>query len=417
MRLPFTIVFLIVTFIHCICQETNINLKNMSGRTEEFWRDYFDNKKDKGKYEGFYIEEHNYFVKSNGQNITQSGKVIIVEINRYNYKLLASGNHKFDYVSKIENQFEQFTIKGKRLMEPEDVQANDPIYYNFWGTYFEFITQEKFNARSAPCKFEVKAAKDAYYSPPAVSVGEIVGDKLIYTFENNSTKETWVLSSMFPKTDTDKNYSITLEWKSNGTGFLIDKSGYIATNYHVVKEANEIEIEINSLKYPAKVIVSDKTNDLAILKIDLGKNVIAEKALPYSIKTDVIDVGTSVFTLGYPFALSGMGKEIKFTDGKISSKTGLDGDVTHYQISVPIQGGNSGGPLFDDNGNIIGITASKIVSQDIDNVGYAIKASYLLNLIDLLPDKINIRGSGMSTFSLTEKVKIISPYIGIIKVR
>ena len=66
-----------------------------------------------------------------------------------------------------------------------------------------------------------------------------------------------------------------MEWKSNGTGFLIDKSGYIATNYHVVKEANEIEIEINSLKYPAKVIVSDKTNDLAILKIDLGKNVIA----------------------------------------------------------------------------------------------------------------------------------------------
>jgi S1-C subfamily serine protease len=71
-------------------------------------------------------------------------------------------------------------------------------------------------------------------------------------------------------------------------------------------------------------------------------------------------VGSNVFALGYPMALSLMGEEVKFTDGKISSKTGFQGDITTYQISVPIQPGNSGGPLFDYDGNIVGITNAGI---------------------------------------------------------
>ena len=142
--------------------------------------------------------------------------------------------------------------------------------------------------------------------------------------------------------------------------------------------------------------------------------------IPYNFKTRSVDIGTEIFALGYPMALSLMGKDIKFTDGKISSKTGLGGDITTYQIQVPIQPGNSGGPLFDFKGNLIGITSSGI-NRKLDlteNVNYAIKSSYLLNLIDVLPETITLPSSTqLASKKLTEQIKILSDYVVLIKVR
>ena len=89
--------------------------------------------------------------------------------------------------------------------------------------------------------------------------------------------------------------------------------------------------------------------------------------------------------LGYPL-ISTMGMDIKLTNGIISAKTGYQGDVSQYQISAPIQPGNSGGPLFDKNGNLIGIVCAK--HTEAENAGYAIKVSYLNNLADALSESI-----------------------------
>ena len=130
------------------------------------------------------------------------------------------------------------------------------------------------------------------------------------------------------------------KWRGNGTGFFIDNSGYIATNYHVIEDAEEIEIEFtrNGLKeiFPAKVVLSDQQNDISIIKI-ASEEFNHLNNIPFNFKTSITDVGSNVFALGYPMALTLMGSEIKFTDGKVSSKTGLQGDITSYQISVPIQ--------------------------------------------------------------------------------
>ena len=119
-------------------------------------------------------------------------------------------------------------------------------------------------------------------------------------------------------------------------------------------------------------------------------------------------------------ALSLMGTEIKFTDGKISSKTGIQGDITTYQISVPIQPGNSGGPLFDYDGNLIGITSSG-VNRELDiteNVNYAIKSSYLKNLVDVLDYKLSLPNDKLiANKTLTEKIKILSDYVVLIKIK
>lgn len=110
-----------------------------------------------------------------------------------------------------------------------------------------------------------------------------------------------------------------------------------------------------------------------------------------------------------------MGDEIKLTNGIISSKSGFQGDVTSYQISVPLQPGNSGGPLFDANGNLVGVVNARLTIGE--NVSYAIKASYLTNLLDLIatPPKLQTINS-LAGKQLTEQVKILNKFVYIIEV-
>lgn len=261
--------------------------------------------------------------------------------------------------------------------------------------------------------------------------GQIVHREDFYAFTGNNIgfylvngKKKVLFEKLIIKQDIDNddfNYkaSSNSKWKGNGTGFFIDPRGYIVTNYHVVDLASEIEIDFieNGQKksYKAKVISNDKDNDLSIIKIDDAK-FITYPNLPYTIKTQKIDVGSSVFTLGYPMALSIMGDEIKFTDGKISSKTGYKGDTTTYQISVPVQPGNSGCPLFDYDGNIVGIVNAKVMAAE--NVSYAVKSYYLINFINILPEKILVpKDNLIQNKPLTEKIKILSDYVVMIKIK
>lgn len=110
-----------------------------------------------------------------------------------------------------------------------------------------------------------------------------------------------------------------------------------------------------------------------------------------------------------------MGDEIKLTNGIISSKTGFQGDVTSYQISAPVQPGNSGGPLFDSQGYLIGVINAKHVGAE--NASYAVKVSYLTNLIDLLDFPPTLQKvSSVSGKPLTQQVTIIKKFVYIIEV-
>jgi formylglycine-generating enzyme required for sulfatase activity len=198
--------------------------------------------------------------------------------------------------------------------------------------------------------------------------------------------------------------------KWTGTGFALNNN-YIVTNNHVVDGAKTISIQgINgdfNHKYNAEVIKTDKVNDLAIIKVN--GTTIPSASIPYAVKVGTAEVGEEVFVLGYPLT-STMGEEIKLTTGVISSKTGFQGDVSIYQISAPIQPGNSGGPLFDSKGNVVGIVSAK--HKGAENVGYAIKTSYLKNLmesavsINILPQK-----NKMVSQNLSGKVKQARDYV------
>ncbi len=253
------------------------------------------------------------------------------------------------------------------------------------------------------------------------NIGIIAGGRGEYILENIIVKE-FMTAEELEKKGPKNVSSVEGEWKGNGSGFFINEKGYIATNYHVVEDASAIQVEYfqKGIKntFSAMVIVTDKQNDLAIIQINDPKFKTLP-SIPYVFNSTIKDVGSEVFALGYPMA-DVMGDEIKFTDGKISSKTGIEGDITVYQISVPIQPGNSGGPLFDNKGNLVGITSSALNKEyfNSENVNYAIKTTYLKNLIDVMPESITLPNNiEIYNKPLTEKIKLLSDFIPIIRVK
>ncbi len=200
-----------------------------------------------------------------------------------------------------------------------------------------------------------------------------------------------------------------------GTCFLISSEGYFITNYHCIENATEITVkgidEDFSSKYGVTVIASDPTNDLTLLKIN-NKN-IKFKAVPMGIRSSGVSTAEKIYALGYPNAQI-MGNEIKITEGIISSKSGAQGDVSKFQISAAVNHGNSGGPLIDESGNLVGVIFAK--STVAESAGYAIKASYLelfLKNIDgfVYPTFINT----IQNKSLPDKVKELQSCIFIIE--
>ena len=200
------------------------------------------------------------------------------------------------------------------------------------------------------------------------------------------------------------------KFKGNGSGFLINNNGFIATNYHVIDGATEIFVEIDAKDYKCKLVATDKENDLAILKVLEKSNFMVYS----TINSNKTATGSEIFVLGFPYALSLLGNEIKLTDGKISSQTGFQGQLKTYQISAPVQPGSSGGPLFNSDGDIVGIVSSKFTAGE--NVGYAIKSKYLLDL--LVKNNISFnRNNSIHNLNLVDKVKLLSNMTLLIKVK
>jgi S1-C subfamily serine protease len=177
---------------------------------------------------------------------------------------------------------------------------------------------------------------------------------------------------------------------SMGTSWPITL-GYIVTNYHIIEGHKKITlILVDGKKIPATVYLGDKINDIVLLKVADPRDL--PPALPIAISKP--GMGTKVFTIGYPHP-DILGANPKLTDGLISSLTGLQNDPRTYQITIPLHAGNSGGPLLNLNGEVVGIVTSKLDAIRVftwtgdlpQNVSYAVKISYLKALIDSMTAK------------------------------
>jgi S1-C subfamily serine protease len=169
-----------------------------------------------------------------------------------------------------------------------------------------------------------------------------------------------------------------------GTGFFITPDGYFLTNYHVIEGSEKVGIRNGESITDAKLIRRDEANDIAILKAE-GHFVCLTIGLSNRVK-----IGDDVFTIGFP-APDLQGVAPKLTKGNISATSGLKDDPRFFQISIPVQPGNSGGPLIDERGNAVGIVASTLspaiaLSKGFipQNVNFAVKTTYAMPLIETI---------------------------------
>jgi S1-C subfamily serine protease len=218
-----------------------------------------------------------------------------------------------------------------------------------------------------------------------------------------------------------KTYNDTI---ATGTGFVLASSGLIVTNYHVVENTKRIEVILPKSKVvlESKIRIRDSQNDIAILGIEkLPPQSIFKRTIPFNI-VDTIDVkiGQTVFTLGFPLREI-MGSTPRLSTGRINSRLGIQDDPRLFQISNPLQPGNSGGPLFNEKGELIGIVVSSLNAKLLyeqtgtipQNVNFAIKSDYLKNLISMLPnaDEILKRKNSVISGPLENLIEQLRPYV------
>jgi serine protease Do len=202
-----------------------------------------------------------------------------------------------------------------------------------------------------------------------------------------------------------------------GTGFAVSSNGCIVTNFHVVRNADSVYVQsVDGKSYRAKVLYTEPQNDIAVLQInDTSFKTLG--TLPYAFKNSETEIGESVFTLGYPRDAMVLGP------GYLTASTGFNGattDSTFYQVSIPVTFGNSGGPLLDNKGNIIGII--KASETHVEGANFAIKSNYLIKAIQDIPaDSLNrplILNTKNTLANLTrvQQIKKLQNYVFMVRV-
>ena len=262
-------------------------------------------------------------------------------------------------------------------MESYKIRLNN--YWKFWSYFFissifVLLIESKSYSKAYPSSFADLAEK---LMPSVVNISttqtiKTNSNMLPFQFPPGSPFE-----ELFKDFNTPQERSVT----SLGSGFIIDKSGIVVTNFHVIQGAEDIIVRVNGKEeYKAKIIGSDPLSDLALLKIEAKK-----KFIPVSFgDSDKARVGDWVVAIGNPFGLGGT-----VTSGIISAKH-RDINLTRYddliQTDASINQGNSGGPLFNLKGEVIGINQAIIApgSSGSIGIGFAIPSNAANKVIDQL---------------------------------
>lgn len=227
-------------------------------------------------------------------------------------------------------------------------------------------------------------------------------------------KQNQVLNQKLDDVKDQTSVDTPIEYTSGGTGFLIDTKGYLVTNAHVVKNAQHVAVQSSNGKdLRAQVIYSDADKDIAILKI-ADKNYKPLSSIPYSIKRNSGDLAESIFTLGYPR------NDIVYGNGYIASKTGIDGDTLSCQITIAANKGNSGSPVLNKNGEVIGILSKK--ENTVEGAAFAIHSKYIFEALNALQKDSSYKSiklpvsSSLKGKERTQQVNAISNYVFMVKV-
>ncbi len=186
-----------------------------------------------------------------------------------------------------------------------------------------------------------------------------------------------------------------------GTGFIVSEKGYIVTNYHVVEGANKVSVTLyDESTYSAKVIGYEESNDLAIIKIEPEGKI---ESLVYG-KSSALSVGDDVYVIGNPLG------DLTFTltRGVVSAlnrliDTGSGFNINMFQTDAAINSGNSGGPVFDEHGFVVGIASAKYASSSIEGLSFCVPIDDVRSMIDEIINKGYVSGKPLIGVSVYDR--------------
>ncbi len=219
---------------------------------------------------------------------------------------------------------------------------------------------------------------------------------------------------------------VIVKW--TGSGFLISERGLVVTNHHVIEDTEHLEVCFvnRGMKWRGKVLVSDKDNDLALVELpDFNYAEVSDQPLPFTLGApDSGKLGQEVYTLGFPLG-SIMGEKVRLSMGRVSSLFGIHENPRDLQISNPIQQGNSGGPLFNMRGEVVGIVSSGLNAALLydkmgvlpQNMNFAVKVNFLHKLLEGTDyaEEITARVGELKGVDLEDQLERVQPFMTQIK--
>lgn len=334
----------------------------------------------------------------------------------------------FEEIRKNDPAIDQLVVEHSFLFHELEKQANLKAFKH---SLFEVetrmveegvISRSRLKGRAKVANLWRKYKKNIAVAASIAGLVSLVTTGLIVTYNNKvgkpdiavlmaeikkTTKKVDQLNNTIKASNQPSQKNPSPDYRA--TGFLIDGKGFIVTNAHVVNRMKTIYVENNKGEYfSASAIYTDAATDLAILKIrDTAFKTIP--SLPYSINKTNSDLGEPIFTLGYPR------NEIVYGEGYVSAKSGNEGDSTAYQVSVSVNPGNSGGPVINRNGEIIGIITSKNLVAD--GVVYAAKSKNIHKMLMAIKketDTVNIKlpaNNGLRGLDRVQQVKKMEEFV------
>ncbi len=238
---------------------------------------------------------------------------------------------------------------------------------------FEHVPTE-----SLPAKYFPRTLPESYSNLPlyelmvALAYEEMQQRTASYFFPKQIPRRTLVLptaAAVAPETPARRTGPI-----SSATGFCLSPDGYVVTAQHFTATAKTFRVKAKGgAVLDADLVAQDEEHDLALLKVRGGLPTLSLRP------STEVKLGSAVATIGFPNTTI-QGLEPKVGRGEVSSLAGIRDDPALFQVSVPVQPGNSGGPLLDVHGNVIGVINSRLVEPGAQNVNYAVKSVYVVNL-------------------------------------
>lgn len=204
--------------------------------------------------------------------------------------------------------------------------------------------------------------------------------------------------------------------KKTGTGFALTNNGYFVTAYHVIHDENGYGDSVyilnnNGQYFKVSLVTFDAAADVAIMKVDKSGFRFGKGELPYTFSHSKAGLGTHIFTLGFPT------DEIAYSEGYISARNGFDGNNSQYTLELPVGHGQSGSPLIDSKGNILGLLTA--VGTEKEEKTYAVNTKAITDLLHKLPDEKNIKlpkSTKISRMSREQQIDVIEDYTLSVKV-